>query len=193
MAERTGPSSDFTLEYPEAEIVIGIVCAVGADYNKIAEFLVRTLPTFGYRASLLKISSFIPETAKSLNMDLPLSDRPEARRLNDYMDAGNKIRKHTGRCDFFALVAASRLASSRKGAALQNPEPFSRVAHVILTLKRPEEVETLRKIYGSGFFLVGVFATEQERLDFLMNEKDVSREEAVRLIRRDLEDEDKDF
>jgi deoxycytidylate deaminase len=44
-----------------------------------------------------------------------------------------------------------------------------------------------------GFFLVGVFATEQERLDFLINERDVPKDEAVRLIRRDLEDEDKVF
>ena len=183
----------FTLEYPDAEIVIGIVCAVGADYTKISEFLVRTLPAFGYRANVLKVSSFISETAKSLNLQLRLSARPEARRLKDYMDAGNKIRKQTGRCDFFALIAASRLASSRKGAASGKPEPFSRIAHIILSLKRPEEVETLRRIYGTGFFLVGVFATEQERLDFLMNERDVSKEEAVRLIRRDLDDEDKDF
>jgi deoxycytidylate deaminase len=183
----------FTLEYPYAEVVIGIVCAGGADYTKISEFLVRTLPTFGYRANVLKVSSFISETAKSLNLRLRLSARPEARRLKDHMDAGNKIRKETDRCDFFALIAASRLASSRKGAASDKPEPFSRVAHIILSLKRPEEVETLRRIYGTGFFLVGVFATEQERLDFLMDERDVSKAEAVRLIRRDLEDEDKDF
>jgi deoxycytidylate deaminase len=193
MAEEAASSPDFTLEYPEAEIVIGVVCAVGADYNKIADFLVRALPTFGYRANPLRISSFIPETAKSLKIRLRLSSRPEARRLSDHMDAGNKIRKRTGRCDFFALIAASRLASSRKGAPSEAPEPFNRVAHIILTLKRPEEVETLRKIYGPGFFLVGVFATEQERLDFLMDEKDVSRDEAVRLIHRDQEDEDKDF
>lgn len=186
-------ASVFTLEYPDAEVVIGIVCAVGADYTKISEFLVRTLPAFGYRANVLKVSSFISETSKALNLRLRLSARPEARRLKDYMDAGNKIRKETDRCDFFALIAASRLASSRTGAASDKPEPFSRVAHIILSLKRPEEVETLRRIYGAGFFLVGVFATEQERLDFLMDERDVSKDEAVRLIRRDLDDEDKDF
>ncbi len=135
MAGESAQSSDFTLGYPDAEIVIGIVCAVGADYNKISEFLVRTLPVFGYRANILKISSFIAETAKSLHLRLRLSARPEARRLRGYMDAGNQIRKQTGPCDFFALVAASRLASSRKGAASEKPEPFSRIAHVVLSLK----------------------------------------------------------
>jgi hypothetical protein len=180
MSDAPEDASIFTLEYPDAEVVIGVVCAVGADYRKISEFLVRALPTFGYRANVLKVSSFIPETGRALNLQLRLSARPESRRLKDYMDAGNKIRKHTERCDFLALIAASRLASSRNGAASDKPEPFSRVAHIILTLKRPEEVETLRRIYGTGFFLVGVFATEQERLDFLMNERDVSRDEAGR-------------
>jgi len=65
-------ASVFTLEYPDAEVVIGIVCAVGADYSKISEFLVRTLPAFGYRTNPLKVSSFISETAKSLNLPLRL-------------------------------------------------------------------------------------------------------------------------
>jgi len=186
MSNEPEDGSVFTLEYPDAEVVIGVVCAVGADYSKISEFFVRTLPAFGYRANVVKVSSFIPETAKSLKLRLRLSASPEGRRLKDYMDAGNKIRKQTNRCDFFALIAASRIASSRTGAASERPEPFSRVAHIILSLKRPEEVETLRRIYGTGFFLVGVFATEQERLDFLMNERNVSRDEGLRLIRRDL-------
>lgn len=79
------------------------------------------------------------------------------------MDAGNRIRKQTDRCDFFAMIAAARLASSRTGSDSEQPEPFSGVAHVIVSLKRPEEVETFRRVYGAGFFLIGVFATEQER------------------------------
>jgi hypothetical protein len=57
-------ASVFTLEYPDAEVVIGIVCAVGADYTKISEFLVRTLPALGYRANVLKVSSFITLRAR---------------------------------------------------------------------------------------------------------------------------------
>lgn len=83
MPNDTEDASVFTLEYPDAEVVIGIVCAVGAEYTKISEFLVRTLPTFGYRANVLKVSSFISETSKALNLRLRLSARPEARRSPD--------------------------------------------------------------------------------------------------------------
>lgn len=189
MAQHFLEEDGLTLTYPDSELVIGVVCAAGADYGRIGEYLAKTLPAFGYRAIVLRVSSFISETVKSLGLGLPLPSKPESDRLKAYMDAGNEIRKQANRCDFFALVAASRLSSSRK----EQSEPLNRVAHIILTLKRPEEVETLRKIYGPGFFLIGVFATERERLDFLMNGRDVAKGQAIELIRRDLEDEDKDF
>ena len=193
MPDEREDGSRFILDYPDAELVIGMVCAVGADYSKVSDYLQKTLPSFGYKANVLKVSNFIPETAQAMKLQCPLSQTNEAERLKDYMNAGNLIRRESEHCDFFALVAASRLASSRRGFNSEKPEPFRRAAHIILTLKRPEEVETLRRIYGDGFFLVGVFSTEQERLDFLMDEKDISKEKAIQLIRKDLEDEDKDF
>lgn len=54
-------------------------------------------------------------------------------------------------------------------------------------MKRPQEVATLRKVYGDGFFLIGVFATQQERLDYLI-EKNAPKDEAIGLIRRDAEE-----
>ncbi len=37
-------ASVFTLEYPDAEVVIGVVCAVGADYTKSASSLSERSP-----------------------------------------------------------------------------------------------------------------------------------------------------
>ena len=42
-------------------------------------------------------------------------------------------------------------------------EPLPRTVHVIATRKRPEEVETLRRIYGNGFFLVGISSSRESR------------------------------
>lgn len=179
--------------YPEAELVIGLVCAVGVDYAKVSEYLSKILPSFGYRANVLRVSSFIRESAARLGINVELHDKPEELRLSDYMDAGNMIRKETKRCDFFATVAAAALASSRSSDGQGAPTPLLRRVHVILTLKRPEEVEVLRRIYGPGFFLVGLFAEEHERLDYLMNERNVSKDKALKLIARDLEDEDREF
>lgn len=56
-------------------------------------------------------------------------------------------------------------------------------------MKRPEEVATLRKVYGDGFYSIGVFATQKERLDFLIN-RDAPKGEAFNLIKRDSEEAD---
>jgi deoxycytidylate deaminase len=40
---------------------------------------------------------------------------------------------------------------------------LEKTAHIITSLKRPEEVNTLRRIYGSGFFLIGLSASRAHR------------------------------
>lgn len=64
-----------------------------------------------------------------------------------------------------------------------------RHAWLISSLKNPAEVELLRRVYGSGFFLVGLSATESERRDLL--ERGMSSDDAGRLIARDTESENK--
>src|SRR5439155_20496480 len=51
--------------------------------------------------------------------------------------------------------------------------------------KRPEEVIALRRIYGPAFFLIAVFASEDDRLSFLTNDKNIPYDRAVRLMARD--------
>jgi len=192
MQEPQEASTRLILEYPEAEIVFGVACAAGADYNKVYSYLEETIPKFGYRANPLKVSTFIPETASSMQIEIDLPGEPESKRLLAFMNAGNRLRRESRQRDLFALVAAARLASAREQSD-GSPIPFPKTVHIILSLKRPEEVETLRKIYGSGFFLIGVYSTEQERLDFLIHQKNVPRDEAIRLMAKDREDEDKEF
>ena len=109
-------------------------------------------------------------------------------------DAGNLVCRESGRNDIWALAAIAEINSSRERQqvcpdfTLQKPNP--RTASILLTLKRPEEVKTLRKVYGDGFFLIGVFATEKERLDFLV-QRNAPMLDAIDLIKRDSAEEDK--
>jgi deoxycytidylate deaminase len=192
MPELLEANSRLILEYPDAEIILGVVCAVGTDYSKVYSYLEEIIPKFGYRANPLKVSSFIPETAHSMRLKIDLPIEPEGKRLLGFMKAGNELRRDSRQCDLFALVAAARLASAREQFQ-GSPIPSPKTVHIILSLKRPEEVETLRKIYGAGFFLIGIYSTEQERLNFLMQEKNVPKDEALKLMAKDREDEDREF
>ena len=62
-----------------------------------------------------------------------------------------------------------------------------------MSLKREEEVETLRKIYGPGFFLVGIFASETERRDYLETEMGIYGPDLSDLIERDQKEENQDY
>jgi deoxycytidylate deaminase len=68
------------------------------------------------------------------------------------------------------------------------PEPFPRRVYVLDSVKRPEEVDTLRKVYGPGFFLIGIYATEEERQSYLVKDKNIDPQIASELIKRDADE-----
>jgi deoxycytidylate deaminase len=175
-------------DFCHTEIVIGLVCAVGTDYKPIHDSLTAILLKYAYKTRVVKISSLIPKLT-----DYALVDEPEITRISSYMDAGNQGCRDSGRKDLWALAAIGDINAVREkekqGEDRFIQKPMERTAHLVLTLKRPEEVATLRKVYGDGFFLVGVFATEKERLDNLLK-LDAPRKEALALIARDSQELD---
>ena len=74
------------------------------------------------------------------------------------MTAGNNACRSSGRKDIWALAAIAEINKLR-GADVAQQRSCPRTAHLIFSLKRPEEVNTLRKIYGPGF-AAGYPATE---------------------------------
>lgn len=175
----------FVLDYPESELVFGLVFAVGTDYRPVLDYLTDHIKLSGYAALNLQISSWFTESSDRLGLKLILPEEPEYERIATRIDAGNQIRRRTGRQDIHALTAASKIFSTRETDTHDNPMAHKRRAHILVSLKRPEEVDTLRKIYGPGFFLIGVFSDEAERIEFLTNRKGLDPEQAHELIEID--------
>jgi deoxycytidylate deaminase len=104
------------------------------------------------------------------------------------MDGGNKMRELTKCPDFVAATAIADIGRRRSPRG----EPVSKTIHILNSLKRPEEVTMLRKIYGLGFYLIGIFASQEERLEYLTNDKNIPKPDALKLMKRD-EDEGQTF
>lgn len=170
-------------DFPDSELVIGMVCAVGTDYEPIRRSIEKILAKYGYSSATIKISDLITRLA-----DKALPSSPETQRINSRMTAGNDLCRKTQRKDIWALAGIVEI-NAKRPSDVSGPNAQPRMAHLLLSLKRPEEVATLRKVYGDGFFLVGVFATERERLDYLI-ERNAPKDEAIRLIKRDAEETD---
>lgn len=162
--------------------MFGLVFAVGTDYKPVLEYLKDHVKLSGYTAHELRLSDWFGESTERLGLHQDLPEEPEYDRIASRIEAGNKIRATTGRKDIMALISAAKIFSTRETDADDNPIAQKRRAHILVLLKRPEEVESLRQIYGPGFFLIGIFADEAERIDYLTNRKGLEPKQAHDLI-----------
>lgn len=175
--------------YPDAELVLALVCPVGVDHSRITDTIRNRLRQFGYETNSIRLSDWFPALFESLGMAWAPPGEP--RELALYMmDAGNRIRKETGSVDLFAQLASGLIRDWRArahGSDEAGKLPRPRTAHVISTLKRAEEVETLRRVYGPGFFLVGVAPSKSETARFF-KERGFSPEDIDRVTLRDADE-----
>lgn len=169
----------------DSELVIGLVGAVGTNLELIKNHIKDILRSFNYEYEEIRISSDIISKLRSI---------PETKnnydKTNHLMTEGNKLRELSENNAILSLAVAAKISSSRLRIE-NNPTPSPRKAYIIHSLKHPGEVNALRQIYTNGFYLIGVYADEKRRLDYLVNNKQMIEEDASKLIFRDSEEDDK--
>jgi deoxycytidylate deaminase len=180
------------LEYPEAELVFGFVFPVGTDYSGVLLTLENYIKRFNYRPSVIKLSHFISAIQTKVETGVTLDETNETRRIDTYMTVGDRLCELAESESFLVSAAVAEINRSRKRMGGDTVEPLPKTVHILMSLKRPREVELLRSIYGAGFYLIGVFASEHDRLKYLTEDKNIPWRDALRLMKRD-QDEDAAF
>lgn len=184
MAPNSSRISGSSPIFEDSELIIGLVAPVGTNFARFENYLSRLLKTFGYAVNPVRLSDLTKNF--ELGAAPALTGSEEYLRLNRLMHAGNYLRFTSAKGEFLALAAASAI---RAGRRVEEPVRLKTV-HVLRSLKHPDEVRALRRIYGSGFFLVGVTVGEAERRKYLTDEKGCSTPEVDALLRRDEYEED---
>jgi len=178
------------LEFPQAELVFALTYPVGTDYSGVLLTLSNYIKRFGYRPQEIRLSDHITSIANRVELPgITLASEPEAKRINSYMDGGNRIRELTKCPDFVTAAAVAEIGRRRTRDPQGLGEPANKTIHILNSLKRPEEVGTLRRIYGLGFYLMGIFASEAERLEYLTGDKNIPKTDALLLMQRDEDEE----
>ena len=168
----------------DSEIVIGIIKTVGTNIKQVKDNIIDRLNHFNYCYMDIKVSKqIISEFANGNELD------SEYQRISFYMDQGNKIRKKTNDESILMKGVISKILMNRDDP--NNPSPKKRKAYIIDSIKHPEEVNFLRKTYGSGFHLIGITSTMKRRRKYLIDEKGLSEEEASEILRRDANESEK--
>jgi len=166
-------------KYPD-ELVFAFVCAVGTQMEPIQAHLVEDLSRFGLEVEELKISDLLMEHAERYSIPSVKQDT-YFERITSRMDVGNRLRNLTKKPDIGARLAIAVVNQTRPSGN----QPRPKTAYVLNSLKRGEEVALLREVYEAGFFLIGVYAPEQERLLHLHTQKAIPEPEARKLTERD--------
>jgi deoxycytidylate deaminase len=163
--------------YRDAELVLGLVGPVGTELDKFVGKVETALTQYGYRTHPVRLSAL---AAKLMNSKAPPGESEFDRAIR-LMDAGDALRMR--RPEILALAAAHTIRQFRdqKGA----DEPLRGTAHLLRSLKHPAEVLALRRIYGAGFFLIGVVTSPAQRAQLLETERGCTPQQSRELRDRD--------
>jgi deoxycytidylate deaminase len=164
-----------------SELVVALVAAVGTDVGLVAEQIATQLARFEYQSEVFRLSDYLAERAEE-----SYDDRPFDEQLWAAMSEGDKLRQEWDRDDALALQAISDIVATRReksgreietGPGDSEPANLERFAFILRSLKTPDELETLRAVYGPRLVVIGAYSPIDKRLEHLAERIEDSRNE----------------
>src|ERR1700745_1973740 len=105
--------ADFSGDKKAAEMVFGIIAAVGTPVRFVTNTLEAALRQRGYQSNVLHLTTYTK--AIRLETPWPQADADEYTRISTLMKRGNELREKAGQGDILALFAAAEINSRRTG------------------------------------------------------------------------------
>src|ERR1044071_3691203 len=164
------------LRDPSSELVFGLVAPIGADLERLEADLIDQVGLYGYQPNSIRLSALLRE----VQLGVKLHETPELARINSYIKAGNTLREQTQCEEVLALWAMGLIKELRSPDA----PVLGRTAHILRSIKHPDEARALRAVYGPGFYLIGLSASTGQKVKYL-KQKGLTEAEAHELIERD--------
>jgi len=144
---------------PTPELVFGLVGPVGVDLDPIILILSRELKRFKYTSKTVRLSQQIESFFSSDHSRDSADDR-----ITNLMNEGTRLRLESKRGDAVALLGIAEIQRIREE---ELDGKLAKNAFVLRSLKHPQEVETLRNVYGRGFFLISAYSPREVRVTSL--------------------------
>jgi cytidine deaminase len=136
------------------ELVICLCAAVGTDTGAVADAFAAELKAVGYTPELIRLSALMPQIP---GLEFLATISAEDERIGKSMKAGNEIRRVIGHADAMARLALSEIHNRRTKITEDAEIQAERHCFIISSLKRSEELGTLRRLYGQRVLLASVY------------------------------------
>lgn len=180
---------------PPIELVFGFVGPTGVEIEKAIESLKAQLASVQYEARVISLSRILLNYAGSERFS------SEYERISTLMTVGDKVRKDSGDPSIVAKLGLVDIRENRRQlSGDENKPPQRRVAYIVRSFKRKEEVQLYRDVYGKAFNLVSIYASRSTRISSLAKrletggvDSKTAEERAVQLINRDYKEESEKF
>lgn len=147
------------------ELFLGLIAPLGVDLDDALGELKASLKGVGYETHEIRMSSLL-RGVPALAEQLPAENAPEDERIERLMDAADHLRGVVSTGSILVNLAMANLHDWRK-AKMGSVRPVPHTAIIFNSLKHPDEVRALRKIYGEAFFAISIFTPTQSRVDAL--------------------------
>ncbi len=166
------------------DLVFAVVGQVGAGPGWVARLLADGLKSHNYEPTMVAVSDLIAVAARGADSErfgaLATMTPPSGERTLLLQEAGNWLREKYGRT-FTAALAVRRMHEERQKRSV-GAKP---VAFLLDSLKNPEEVYALRKVYGRSFYLVSVVCGPSTRKSRLLVKYKNDRDKVSVVMERD--------
>lgn len=144
------------------EVFFALIAPIGVNLNDVENTLRLALKSVEYECNAIRLTDIFSD----IDHDYDLKHDNEFERYQKYIDAGDKLRVDTERNDIFALYGIQKLL--QYGPRDKDDEVPEDVVHVFRQLKRPEEIEQLKKVFGRNIIFISCYDSKENRINNLV-------------------------
>lgn len=179
------------------ELVIGLCGAVGSGVSTVGKIIAHQLSQYGYTTSFEKATEHI------MSIKTPPETNSEFERIYNLQTLGSEIRSEYGNNYLSQLIIWGIAEERNKSGAKQLKKAPGDIDHeeaaertrrhvtIVDSLKNPAEVELLKMVYGSMFYMFGILCDDHERERRLKNKGNgMEPHEAKQLMERDKQEKE---
>src|SRR5262249_46474405 len=143
---------------------LGLAAAVGTNLDRVVAKIIQELQRVRYTCHQIRLAALIKELP---DYRAKLIFEPADKYIDTHMSQGNKLRENSGRNDALAVLALGEIKKLRQESGATEGKARGRHAFIFRSLKHPDEVRTLRRIYGNAFYLLAAYSPHDQRRDNL--------------------------
>lgn len=144
------------------ELFMGLIAPIGIDLDAVMVALSDALKTVSYSTNEIRLTNLIKEYERLYDLDF----KDEIERYDKFIKAGDQICLDSKQKGIFALYGIASLQNHLPRQ--KNMDLPTEVAHIFRQIKRVEEIEALREVFGRNVLMVACYSSKRDRVNSLV-------------------------